>query len=159
MSRWDTCSPPSQVQPARSERSARRPRPQFNRPSPARPECAFTGARNVPPAPVLRQESAHPERTRPPLRGRVRDACAAAAVRLDFGRSRETRSRSPGTHRPTRQAPPMEPRISFVTLGVTDLERATRFYEEVLRLPRLETPPEVAFFEMGRTWLTLYPAT
>lgn len=51
----------------------------------------------------------------------------------------------------------MEPRISFVTLGVTDLPRAIRFYEEALGLPRIETPPEVAFFEMGRTWLALYP--
>lgn len=51
----------------------------------------------------------------------------------------------------------MEPRISFVTLGVADLERATRFYEEVLGLPRLDTPPGVAFFEMGKTWLALYP--
>ena len=51
----------------------------------------------------------------------------------------------------------MEPRISLVTLGVADLQRATRFYEQVLRLPRLDTPPEVAFFEMGKTWLALYP--
>lgn len=51
----------------------------------------------------------------------------------------------------------MEPRISFVTLGVADLERATRFYEEVLGLPRLNTPPGVVFFEMGKTWLALYP--
>src|SRR5437764_1376728 len=51
----------------------------------------------------------------------------------------------------------MDPRISFVTLGVTDLERATRFYAEVLRLPRRPTPPTVSFFEMGRTWLALYP--
>jgi len=51
----------------------------------------------------------------------------------------------------------MEARISFVTLGVQDLARATRFYAEVLRLPRKETPPEVAFFEMGQTWLALYP--
>jgi catechol 2,3-dioxygenase-like lactoylglutathione lyase family enzyme len=51
----------------------------------------------------------------------------------------------------------MEPRISFVTLGVRDLERATRFYADVLRLPRLPTPPTVTFFEMGRTWLALYP--
>lgn len=51
----------------------------------------------------------------------------------------------------------MEPRISFVTLGVADLERATRFYEEVLGLPRLDTPPGVVFFEMGKTWLALYP--
>ena len=27
----------------------------------------------------------------------------------------------------------MEPRISLVTLGVSDLKRATRFYEEALR--------------------------
>lgn len=31
----------------------------------------------------------------------------------------------------------MEPRISLITLGVADLERATRFYEECLDLPRL----------------------
>ncbi len=51
----------------------------------------------------------------------------------------------------------MEPRISLVTLGVTDLERATRFYRDVLKLPQLQTPPEVTFFEFGRTWLALYP--
>ena len=51
----------------------------------------------------------------------------------------------------------MEPRISLVTLGVTDLERATRFYRDVLKLPQLQTPPEVTFFELGRTWLALYP--
>jgi len=51
----------------------------------------------------------------------------------------------------------MEPRISFVTLGVGDLERATAFYRDVLRLPQKETPPGVSFFEMGRTWLALYP--
>ena len=43
----------------------------------------------------------------------------------------------------------MEPRISLITLGVADLERATRFYEEGLGLPRLATPPSVTFFEMG----------
>jgi catechol 2,3-dioxygenase-like lactoylglutathione lyase family enzyme len=51
----------------------------------------------------------------------------------------------------------MEPRLSFVTLGVTDLERTTRFYAEVLRLPQVPSPPTVAFFELGRTWLALYP--
>jgi uncharacterized protein len=51
----------------------------------------------------------------------------------------------------------MEPRISFVTLGVSDLERATRFYAEGLRLPRLKSPPSVSFFELGKTWLALYP--
>ena len=51
----------------------------------------------------------------------------------------------------------MEPRLSFVTLGVRDLDRATRFYAAVLKLPRKETPPGISFFELGRTWLGLYP--
>lgn len=53
----------------------------------------------------------------------------------------------------------MEPRISLITLGVADLERATRFYADVLKLPRLPMPEGagVAFFEMGRTWLSLFP--
>jgi catechol 2,3-dioxygenase-like lactoylglutathione lyase family enzyme len=51
----------------------------------------------------------------------------------------------------------MEPRISFVTLGVEDLERSVRFYTGALGLVRLNDHPEVAFFELGRTWLALYP--
>ena len=51
----------------------------------------------------------------------------------------------------------MEPRISFVTLGVSDLGRSIRFYSDVLGLARLNDDDEVAFFEMGRTWLALYP--
>jgi len=51
----------------------------------------------------------------------------------------------------------MEPRLSFVTLGVTELERATRFYQDVLRLPLLPSPPSISFFELGQTWLALYP--
>lgn len=51
----------------------------------------------------------------------------------------------------------MEPRISFVTLGVSNLERSTRFYADGLRLPRLKSPPSVSFFELGKTWLALYP--
>jgi len=51
----------------------------------------------------------------------------------------------------------VEPRISFVTLGVRDLARAVRFYAETLGLAQKPTPPEVAFFEMGRTWLALWP--
>jgi len=50
----------------------------------------------------------------------------------------------------------MEPRISLITLGVADLERATRFYEQCLGLPRLKTPPPVTFFELGKTWLALW---
>jgi uncharacterized protein len=51
----------------------------------------------------------------------------------------------------------MQPRISLITLGVSDLTTATAFYRDVLKLPQIDTPPEVSFFEMGRTWLALYP--
>jgi hypothetical protein len=51
----------------------------------------------------------------------------------------------------------MEPRLSFVTLGVADLKRATDFYARVLHLPQLKTPPTIAFFELGRIFLALYP--
>lgn len=51
----------------------------------------------------------------------------------------------------------MEPRISFITLGVRDLAASTRFYADVLKLPQIPTPPTVTFFEMGVTWLALFP--
>lgn len=51
----------------------------------------------------------------------------------------------------------MEPRLSFVTLGVADLNRAAHFYEHVLRLPRVNQAPEIVFFELGKTWLALFP--
>ncbi len=51
----------------------------------------------------------------------------------------------------------MKPRISMVTLGVRDLERAVKFYGEGLGFPRMETPPGVAFFPLNGTWLSLYP--
>jgi catechol 2,3-dioxygenase-like lactoylglutathione lyase family enzyme len=51
----------------------------------------------------------------------------------------------------------MEPRISLVTLGVADLQRSTQFYSEVLQLPRIKSPPTISFFELGKTWLALYP--
>src|SRR5512140_2096977 len=51
----------------------------------------------------------------------------------------------------------MEPRISFVTLGVGDLERSARFYRDTLQLPVVYSGGDVCFFELGRTWLALYP--
>lgn len=50
----------------------------------------------------------------------------------------------------------MEPRISFVTLGVTDLGRSRDFYRRLLGIEPKPTPPEVAFFELGKVWLSLY---
>ncbi|GAB7080246.1 VOC family protein [Megalodesulfovibrio paquesii] len=50
----------------------------------------------------------------------------------------------------------MQPRISMITLGVTDLERATRFYEEGLGLPRLPFAGAISFFSLNGTWLALF---
>ncbi|HAD47052.1 MAG TPA: glyoxalase, partial [Alcanivorax sp.] len=50
----------------------------------------------------------------------------------------------------------MKPRMSLLTLGVRDLARSVRFYEQGLGLPRMPSPPEVAFFTLNGTWLGLY---
>lgn len=50
----------------------------------------------------------------------------------------------------------MKPRISMITLAVSDLAAATTFYEKGLGFPRMNSPPEVAFFTLNGTWLGLY---
>ncbi len=50
----------------------------------------------------------------------------------------------------------MKPRISMITLGVQDLEKAVKFYEEGLGFPRMESSAEVAFFTLNGTWLGLF---
>lgn len=50
----------------------------------------------------------------------------------------------------------MKPRISMITLGVRDLATAVKFYEAGLGFPRMESPPEVAFFTLNGSWLGLY---
>ncbi len=50
----------------------------------------------------------------------------------------------------------MNPRISMITLGVRDLATSVKFYEQGLGFPRMESPPEVAFFTLNGTWLGLY---
>ena len=50
----------------------------------------------------------------------------------------------------------MKPRISMITLGVRDLAQSVRFYETGLGFPRMESPPEVAFFTLNGSWLALY---
>ena len=50
----------------------------------------------------------------------------------------------------------MKPRISMITLGVRDLASSVKFYEEGLGFPRMDSPPEVAFFTLNGTWLGLY---
>ncbi|WP_331294204.1 MULTISPECIES: VOC family protein [Methylobacterium] len=53
--------------------------------------------------------------------------------------------------------PALEPRISLVTLGVTDLDRATAFYEGLGWPRRVIAAQGVAFFQLGGLGLSLYP--
>ena len=50
----------------------------------------------------------------------------------------------------------MKPRISMITLGVEDLEKSVKFYNEGLGFPKMDSPPEVAFFTLDSSWLGLY---
>ena len=51
----------------------------------------------------------------------------------------------------------MEPRISIITLGVSDLARSTAFYRDGLGFPVHEAGgDEITFFEMSGMMLSLY---
>ena len=50
----------------------------------------------------------------------------------------------------------LKPRMSMITLGVDDLNRAIEFYQNGLGFPRHGTGDEIAFFELDGTWLGLY---
>src|SRR5512133_1050927 len=53
----------------------------------------------------------------------------------------------------------MEPRISIITLGVSDLARSVKFYRDGLGLPTTYKDGEgIAFFQLTGTWLALYPS-
>jgi len=49
------------------------------------------------------------------------------------------------------------PRMSVITLGVTDLARSTTFYETMFGARPNSDYEGVSFFELPGTWLTLYP--
>jgi catechol 2,3-dioxygenase-like lactoylglutathione lyase family enzyme len=52
----------------------------------------------------------------------------------------------------------VEPRVSLLTLGVSDLERATAFYRDGLGWPKSEVGgDEVAFFKTGGAVIALFP--
>jgi uncharacterized protein len=52
----------------------------------------------------------------------------------------------------------VEPRVSLVTLGVSDLERAVAFYRDGLGWPKSEVGgDEVAFFKTGGVVIALFP--
>ena len=50
----------------------------------------------------------------------------------------------------------MKPRISMIALGVNDVEKSIAFYKEGLGFPKMESPPEIAFFTLNGSWLSLY---
>ena len=49
----------------------------------------------------------------------------------------------------------MKPRISMIALAVSDMKRAVEFYRDGLGFPKIDTSPEVAFFDLDGTWLGL----
>ena len=52
----------------------------------------------------------------------------------------------------------MEPRVSLLTLGVSDLERAAAFYRDGLGWPKSSVGgDEVAFFKTGGVVIALFP--
>ncbi len=51
----------------------------------------------------------------------------------------------------------MEQRLSMITLAVADLAHSVGFYEEVLGWRMAESPPGIAFFDLGGIVFALYP--
>jgi len=51
----------------------------------------------------------------------------------------------------------LEPRISIITLGVSDLARSVEFYRDGLGLPLPGEVEGIAFFQTKGTQLALYP--
>lgn len=51
----------------------------------------------------------------------------------------------------------MEQRLSVVTLGVSDLERSRRFYEDGLGWQRGNADKDIAFYQINGAVLALYP--
>jgi catechol 2,3-dioxygenase-like lactoylglutathione lyase family enzyme len=52
----------------------------------------------------------------------------------------------------------MEPRISFITLGVADFQRSLKFYQDGLGFPLSSaSKDDIAFFKTGGAVLALYP--
>ena len=54
----------------------------------------------------------------------------------------------------------MKPKISIITLGVSDLAASVHFYRDGLGLPVHDygDGSTIAFFELEGTWLSLYPS-
>ena len=53
----------------------------------------------------------------------------------------------------------MEPRVSLITLRVSDLSRSVAFYRDVIGWDPAASPPEIAFFDLNGVVFSLYPHT
>lgn len=53
----------------------------------------------------------------------------------------------------------MKPKISLITLGVSDLVRSTRFYQDLGFTLDANSNDNVSFFGLEGTWLSLFPRT
>jgi catechol 2,3-dioxygenase-like lactoylglutathione lyase family enzyme len=53
----------------------------------------------------------------------------------------------------------MKPKMSIITLGVYDFEKALRFYRDGLGFPthNYKDGEDIVFFKMEGSWLALYP--
>lgn len=51
----------------------------------------------------------------------------------------------------------MKPKISLITLGVSNLEQSIRFYKDGLGFPMEGNGKNVVFFKLEGTWLSLFP--
>lgn len=49
------------------------------------------------------------------------------------------------------------PRLTVITLGVTDLAKSTRFYETIFGISPGSEYEGISLFELPGNWLTLYP--
>jgi catechol 2,3-dioxygenase-like lactoylglutathione lyase family enzyme len=49
------------------------------------------------------------------------------------------------------------PRMTIITLGVSDLARSTAFYREIFSTPPITENEGVTFFPLPGVWLSLYP--
>ncbi|MFA4902055.1 MAG: VOC family protein [Desulfobaccales bacterium] len=49
------------------------------------------------------------------------------------------------------------PRMTVITLGVTDLAKAARFYATIFGISPNSENEGISFFELPGVWLTLYP--
>ncbi len=49
------------------------------------------------------------------------------------------------------------PRMTVITLGVTDLAKSTRFYKTIFGISPNSEYEGISFFELPGAWLTLYP--